>query len=90
MNRIKCTFSSFNTEIQKGFFSILYENWMSNSVHFKANSETLYNELSGEKMQKSPYVLFLCFMIHEPRDGCYGHTLHMNRDKLFILRNKNG
>ena len=64
---------------------------MSNAVKFKTNSEKLQNELSGENMQKPPYVLlFLPFKIPESRDSCYRHKLHMKLDDLFIFNKKNG
>lgn len=49
------------------------------------------NELSGENMQKPPYVLlFLPFMIHESRGSRYRHKLRMKLDNLFIFNKKNG
>ena len=57
---------------------------------FKTNSEKLQNELSGENIQKPPYVLlFLPFMIHESRGSCYRHKLHMKPENLFIFNKKN-
>lgn len=90
MNRIKFTFSSSNMEIQKGFFLFFIKTgWVILSILRQILKHFTVSSLE-KKMQKSPYVLFLRFMIHESRDSYYGHKLHMNGDRLFILRNKNG
>ena len=64
---------------------------MSTTVKFKANYEKIQNELSGENMQKPPYVfLFLPLIIHESRSSCYRHKLHVKLDSLFIFNKENG
>lgn len=64
---------------------------MSNTVKFKANNEKVQNELSGENIQKPPYVfLFLPFIIHESRGSCDTQKLHMKLNSLFIFNKVNG
>ena len=71
--KIYLQFSSLvsKKKLKQGYFSFSMEIRLVILSDFNTNSEKLQNELSGENMQRPPYVLlFLPFMIHESRVSC--------------------